>query len=254
MRVVMRVFFLFFSFMAEPAFAYSNEYAASAFQFLGYRPSYFLAGQPNTKVQLSLKTKFIQDLELHVAYTQLMFWDLFEKSSPFHDLNYNPEVFYRFHLAEAEKTWIDLGYQHESNGRDGPPSRSWDRLYLLYSQRTPLGQKTQIHWSISLWVPVSKDLENNDIIRYRGLWEANVTLLSFLGPFFERNDLTLRFFPGGRLGLNPLQGGRELTFRFNNPSTKAALPVLTLQVFQGQGEGLLDYRKKHWGLRGGFGF
>lgn len=237
------------------AYPYSNEYGTSAFQFLGYKPSYFLMGKPNTKLQLSLKTRVIDKVDVYLGYTQLMFWDLFKKSSPFVDLNYNPEAFYRFRFGEEKRNWVDVGYAHESNGKDGVDSRSWDRIYVLFSQQSflTLNEKSAVHWSVAAWAMVNRDYYNSDLQHYRGRWEANITVHD-LFDFFDRNDITLRFYPGGKSGLNPLKGGRELTIRFNTARSQRALPVVTLQFFQGYGESLLRYKDRVIGFRGGFGF
>lgn len=38
-----------------------------------FKPIYFLAGHPDTKIQLSFKVKFIKSLKLYFVYTQIMF-------------------------------------------------------------------------------------------------------------------------------------------------------------------------------------
>jgi phospholipase A1 len=240
--------------------AYSNETSEASIRLQGYRPSFLLLGRPEQKLQLSLKAQVIQGAGLYVAYTQLMFWELFLKdSSPFKDINFNPEAFYRFRLGSPENKeevrWIDVGYEHESNGRDGEFSRSWDRLFVLFSAESLIGKKdTRLQWSLKAWVPIDRDHTNRDILRYRGLWEANATLIDLFGPFFDRNDLTLRIYGGGRSGLDPLKGGQELTFRFNKWPDRKALPMLVIQAFNGYGEGLAFYNQKRFGIRGGFGF
>ena len=72
---------------------------------------------------------------LYFAYSQRSFWSLYdaERSRPFRETVFNPEVFYRWipKSATQELNWgLDGGYEHESNGQDIPESRSWDRLYI----------------------------------------------------------------------------------------------------------------------------
>ncbi|RZA07279.1 MAG: hypothetical protein EOP11_08175 [Proteobacteria bacterium] len=240
--------------------AYSNETSQAAVRLLGYRPSYALLGRPEQKLQLSLKAKVLDGADFYVAYTQIMFWDLFKrKSAPFTDVNYNPEAFYRFKLGTAgdleEVRWIDVGYEHESNGRDRADSRSWDRVYVLFSAESLIGKKDmRLQWSAKAWVPLDRDNTNRDILRYRGLYELNATLIDPFGPFFDRNDLTLRIYAGGKSALDPTKGGQELTFRFNKWPERKALPMIVLQAFNGYGEGLAFYNQKRVGLRAGFGF
>lgn len=67
--------------------------------------------------------------ELSFAFTQKAFWQLYDakNSRPFRETNYSPEIFLRY---GAKQFFIDLGYEHESNGQSDPESRSWDRAYL----------------------------------------------------------------------------------------------------------------------------
>jgi outer membrane phospholipase A len=73
-----------------------------------------------------------------------------------------------------------------------------------------------------------------------------------MGPSFELNDLTLRFYSGGSLWIQPWDGGRELTLRLRG-SSSAFLANAVFQVFQGFGESLLDYNQSYFGFRAGIG-
>lgn len=91
------------------------------------------------KFQLSLKVSLLQlgTSFLAVAYTQKAHWQIYdeEESRPFRETNYNPEIFFR---SGNGFNYIDLGFEHESNGREEPQSRSWDRVFLRgqYSSRS----------------------------------------------------------------------------------------------------------------------
>jgi len=98
--------------------------------------------------QLSFKLDLVQFSKgkVVVAYTQKSFFQVFDddNSRPFRETNYNPEVFYR--LGD-NFNFIDLGYEHESNGMEDPKSRSWDKVYLKFqfvSKNFKLSYKT---WS-----------------------------------------------------------------------------------------------------------
>lgn len=94
-----------------------------------------------TKIQLSLKIRIIQDQNLYFGYTQLMLWELERPDPYFSDVNYNPEFFYRFHLADRNTRWLDIGpFEHESNGKGGIDERSWDRTYIRYHDERALGK------------------------------------------------------------------------------------------------------------------
>lgn len=219
-----------------------------------YRPTYFLVGRPNTKIQFSFKAKVVRTTDLYFGYTQLMMWDLMKPSSPFRDLNYNPEVFYRLNFNTSTSHWLDLGFfEHESNGRDDEKSRSWDRSYLRYHSRFNLGEHWKLNWSIRAWIPYRLDATNADLARYRGVWEFQASLSNVLNAVFEADDLTLRLYPGGRLYINPLLGGQELTLR-GKIRARNFLPYVVAQVFHGYGENMLDYNESRYGARAGIGF
>ncbi len=219
-----------------------------------YRPTYFLVGHPDTKIQISLRAKMIRTTELYVAYTQLMMWDLFKPSAPFRDLNYNPEIFYRLQFNQRTAYWLDLGFfEHESNGRDGAASRSWDRTYLRYHSSVQLAEKWELFWSLKAWVPYRYDVTTPDFARYRGVWEFEAELRNIFGQLFESDDLTLRLYPGGQYYTNPWLGGQELTLR-GKIRAHNFLPYVVVQVFHGYGEDMIDYKQNRFALRAGLGF
>lgn len=87
------------------------------------------------KYQFSLRIPFFGDGRRNtffVAYTQKSVWQIYDKdnSRPFRETNYNPEFFYR---TGGDRVFGDLGYAHESNGREDPASRSWDTVYLRFA-------------------------------------------------------------------------------------------------------------------------
>jgi outer membrane phospholipase A len=218
-----------------------------------YKPIDFLLAKPYTKIDISFKTRLLQNQNVYFAYTQLMMWKLFYYNPYFYDLNYSPEFFYRSYV-QGQKRWIDFApFQHESNGFGYAKERSWNRSYVRYHSENSLNHRATILWSVTGWVPYNYETTVPDIIRYRGLYELNATISDFLGPFFEVGDLTIRLYPGGPSGLNPSAGGQELTFRFKLARQKF-LPPLELQLFHGFGEDILDYKIRHTDVRVGFGF
>lgn len=233
--------------------ALADEAAPSFVHFKQFKPVYALLGTPDAKLQLSFKIQPVPNFELYFGYTQLMVWDVYRPSDPMRSVDFDPEFSYRIHLDPAADRWIDLGlFEHESNGRDGNASREWNRVYVLYHSSERLGEQLQALWSIKFWVPLLRKT-NRDIAQYRGIWEGEFTLRNFLGPFFGENTLALRFYPGGPYLIDPLKGGRELTFRFK--TAKQALGLMYVaQVFQGYGENLYDYRQSRFGVRAGVGF
>ena len=219
-----------------------------------YKPMYFLLGVTYTKIQLSLKTQIVKDLPLYFGYSQLMMWDLFTSSPFFHDLNYNPEFFYRWMLDPTRDRWLDFGpFDHESNGLGGANERSWNQFYIRYHMSKKLGEKCKLIYSFKLLYSYWFNPSNTDLPQYRGVWETEITLSNFLGPFFEFDDLSLRLYPGGTSYTDPTQGGQELTFRAKSAG-RSFLPLFVMQLFHGYAENLLNYQENRFVFRAGFGF
>lgn len=217
-----------------------------------YKPTFFLLGKPITKVQLSFKVQILRGVPLHFGFTQLMMWDLFKESAPFRDLNYNPELFYRLSISEEKKRSLDVGLEHESNGKLEPDSRSWNRTYLRYTQRET-GKDHKWWWSLKVWYPFSVDDSTRKLLEHRGVWEFQIAGSSLFKSIFEVNELILRIYAGGRSRVNLGLGGQELTYREKGSERKFLLP-LYLQIFHGYGENQLDAGDNHWGFRAGIGF
>ena len=220
-----------------------------------YKPAYFLQGQPDTKIQVSLKLRLAQGHNLYLGYTQLMIWQFIRQNSHFSDVNYNPEIFYRCHLDERSR-WVDLGiFEHESDGKSGTTTaRSWNRTYLRGHDEWSLGDGMRLRAEFKAWVPYLLDPASKNLPQYRGLYETNLILSNVIGGIFDRDDLILRLYPGGASDVNPAQGGQELTLRLHPRRPKSAVPVVTLQVFHGFAESLLTYRRSYWAWRAGIGF
>mgnify|MGYP000293820075 FL=1 len=72
---------------------------------------------------------------LGASYTQKSWWQLSnsDESSPFRETNYEPQLFLGFATDYNFAGWtlrdVEMGYNHDSNGRSDPTSRSWNRLY-----------------------------------------------------------------------------------------------------------------------------
>jgi phospholipase A1 len=253
--VFLLLLFVFICSFAGRARAYTDEFNGTHWQLQEYKPNYFLLSNHLSKLELSLKIKVLESADLYFAYSQFMFWALWENSQPFRDLNYNPEFFYRLYFFPDKKNGFDLGlFEHESNGQGGDQSRGWNRTYARFFQTIEMGQTVRFYWSVKAWVPYIFDSTSMDIDRYRGLYEFNLILAEFMGPWFDRNDLTLRLYPGGPSKVNPIAGGQELTFRANLKCLEWFLPMVIVQLFHGYGDSLLNYKQNSFVLRAGIGF
>jgi phospholipase A1 len=241
-------------FFVTPAFAYHDEVAEKPNTFSYYKPIYFIAGHPDTKIELSIKMKAMPEAELYFGYTQLMMWDLRKPSDPMRDINYAPEAFYRVPLGDSKKTWLDIGLlEHESNGRDGWETRSWNRSYLRIFNEFSLVGDLKLDTSFRAWIPYGYDELSHDLPQYRGVYEAIVTLSHFVGGYLADSDLTFRLYGGGPHSINPTKGGQEVTLRIKLNGQKF-IPSIVAQFFNGYGENQLDADRKNTSWRVGIGF
>ncbi len=126
--------------------------------------------------RISAKVRF-KDWPLYFAYNQTSFWQAYSKadSAPFRESNYNPELFLRFEPGNwlSSKWGFDAGIDHESNGKELPDSRSWNRVYA--TAWLPLENDV---WQIKIWSRMKEDAkksptdargdDNPDITDYYG--------------------------------------------------------------------------------------
>jgi phospholipase A1 len=213
--------------------------------------NYFISGRPDTKVQLSFKMRIVHDFDLFFAYTQTMFWDLFTKdSSPFTDLNYNPDLFYRWYLENGMFKGIDLGFEHRSNGRDQLDSRSWNRSYVTARTEFHIGPK-RAEWNSKFYYFSQLDSTNQDIPYQLGFIETSLAVKDLFPSFLREAEIQLTITPGGTFELSNIRGSQELGFRFRLP-VKSFDPFIYFQLYNGFNESLLFYKENRTTYRIGF--
>jgi len=190
------------------------------------------------KFQLSLKVKLWQDIfgkdvDLWFGYTQKSFWQLYDfaESSPFRETNYEPEMLFNFRthfrLLGMDARMITVGFNHQSNGRSEPYSRSWNRIVGnlgLERGNTTLFLKTWYR------IPDSDEKDNNpDLDDYMGhgeIWGYYVWNRHRFGVMLRNN-----------LKFNDNRGAVQLEWTIPI-SEKVGFYI---QYFNGYGESLLDY-------------
>ena len=132
------------------------------------------------KFQVSFQTKLVNNLfdqqaDLWFGYTQVSYWQAFNTdiSSPFRETNYEPEIFASFRsdyeLLGLNGGVFKLGVVHQSNGRAGVLSRSWNRVFAEF-----VLEQRDFALSFKPWVRVeeSDDDNNPDITDYLGNYEV----------------------------------------------------------------------------------
>lgn len=179
-------------------------------------------------------------LPLYFAYSQRSFWSVYDskRSRPFRETVYNPEVFWRWAappIKDGVFRWgADAGYEHESNGRDIPESRSWDRVYLA-----PFIERGGTAAQLKLWYRLPEDEkddendakgdDNPDIDDYMGYGELHV---------YRRFNPNERFHLMGLL--NPGTGNGAIQLEYSWRIGDGDL-FWTAYAFHGYGESLTDY-------------
>lgn len=198
------------------------------------------------KFQISLKKALLEDVLglneiVYFAYTQIAWWQLYAESAPFRELNYAPELFASFHFEpEAFKILkgAKIGFMHQSNGKDGSDSRSWNRLYmnLLFASK-------RVAFIPRVWyvIPESSLNENKDIRKYLGNFDIK---LSYLGK-----DTFAYLLWRNNLNFKHNKGAIELNVGFDLLDNGVFWYV---QYFNGYGESLIDYKKHMNKLSVGF--
>jgi phospholipase A1 len=196
-----------------------------------------------TKFQFSAKSEIgnYRDLEflgfrnfrLWGAFTQQAFWQAFNvgNSSPFRETNYEPELIGTFGTGNA-RGWklLNLGFSHQSNGRNEPDSRSWNRLYLQGGwEWDDLYVMGRGWWRIP--ETPSKD-DNPDLSRYAGRAE----LIAHWLP--DRDDEIILLL---RSNLDPHGHKGFLQLDWASPFKIGRSSQLNLQLTSGYGDSLIDY-------------
>ena len=199
------------------------------------------------KFQISFKVPLvddflIEDSTLWMGYSQVSLWQVYntDASSPFRETNYEPELLWTIptglKLFGANLEGVTLGFNHQSNGRSGLLSRSWNRVYANFVL-------ARNRWAFSFrpWYRIpehERDDDNPDIDDYLGYadfgaaykWKG-MTLSTQLRNNFRHTDNHTSV----TLGLSfPLPGRLKGYVEYVN----------------GYGETLIDYnhRNKRFGL------
>lgn len=189
------------------------------------------------KFQLSFKTKILQGFlwgkaDLWVAYTQVSHWQIYNSdlSRPFREINYEPEIILNFpvnfNIFGFKTRMVAASFNHESNGRSLPNTRSWNRLILFAGFERK-------NWNIYIrpWyvIPESNG-DNPDISNYIG--NGDLTLI------YSKNRSVYSFEGSHNFNFKGEMRG-SASFSWSYP-IKGNLKGY-LQVTHGYGNSLIDY-------------
>ena len=227
---------------------------------MAYRPIYVLAGSevPNVKFQFSTKVPLLFPggpdqpdpvlSNLYFGYTQVSLWDIHEPGKAIIDTTFEPELFFamqsppppvEFQGFRASGVGLQLGVQHESNGRAHEASRNANYFYL--QPTLFFGYRQAVHGEVA--------------VKGRTFF-STLHGNSDLEDFYGHVELfgAVRFGDGlhvtatGRIGDDPGKGAIQLdvTYPLRRLRVDAYFHV---QYFNGYTESLLDYREHHQALR-----
>jgi len=199
--------------------------------------------------QLSFKVKLWADIlgqeaDLWIAYTQRSFWQYynFEDSSPFRETNYEPELLLNFRtdytLLGLRGRFINVGFNHQSNGQSEPLSRSWNRIVANAGF-----ERGDFSLLLKGWYRIPEAVADDD----------NPNIEDYLG---YGEIWAYYFWKGNRFAV---MLRNNLDFKTNRGAVQLewSFPLIErvsgyLQYYNGFGESLLDYN--HRVNRIGIGF
>jgi phospholipase A1/A2 len=181
------------------------------------------------------------------AYTGRAWWQVYdgERSRPFREYNHEPEFFAALPISGVQALgWnvrmASIGFNHQSNGRSAPESRSWNRIVgEVYADHG-----TSMWSSLKVWkrLPEKAKLNPTDsngddnpaISRYMGNFEFK---LGWLQPQSHQLTLTTR---------KSLQSGGKGALQLDWSHPIKTTPSLRwyVQGFSGYGDSLIDYNQK----------
>ncbi len=246
--------------MEEPSpwrkrFDQESEWRREGLSLIPYKSNYFLPFTYNTaphgtsrhrpqhreaKFQFSFKILVLDEIldreaHLYFGYTQLALWQIYdrERSSPFRDTNYEPEIMLTMdtqkELSGVVFRQTDIGLVHQSNGVNDPDSRSWNRLYARFKF-----DRDGLACAVRPWVRIpdsSSGDDNKHIERYMGYGDLEVA--------YSRKNHILSILARNNLRSEGNKGAIEVNYSF--PLTR----ILTgmLQYFNGYGETLIDFNR-----------
>src|SRR5688500_7473490 len=192
------------------------------------------------KFQLSFKTKVMENVldspgDLWFGYSQVSYWQVGNSrySSPFRETNYEPEATFVYPLqigaGDLRLRFASITLNHQSNGRSGSLSRSWNRL---------IGEAAAEYGPWSFHVRPS-----TRVLARGGERDDNPDIEDFAG----RGELRVVHRAGGHVltltGRHSLRsgsrshGGAQLDWAFPIAGSMNG----HVQVFTGYGQNLIDY-------------
>lgn len=223
--------------------------------FTLFKDNYFTVGttirnrpsreNSDVKFQISFaqrvtKTTLPGNSFIFIMYTQKTLWNVFQESMPMRDLNFNPGIGWTFPFFSKGRYAgkLTMLIEHESNGRDGDASRSWNKI--SFSGSTIIDRWLSVHAKV--WIPIIDGMNNKDILHYAGIYQHGFVVNTPDRNFIWSLMLTKRL--GNLFNYN-------VTAEFSWRIWKRSNQYFFVQYYNGYGENLLDYNRFRSRLRAG---
>ncbi|RKN78684.1 phospholipase A [Ulvibacterium marinum] len=225
--------------------------------FTIYGDNYFLTGSTlgespasdnsDAKFQIGFKQrltnkKFLWGSYLFFTYRQKVFWDIYKESYPFRETNYNPSLalFKPFFKDSKFHSFLQVQFEHESNGRDGANSRSWNFFSATYNTYI----SDNLSGSLKIWIPLKPPVENKNITEFRGYQQLDLAYRLNKNIIF---DTEIRKAPSFDWKGSLVVGA---SYRISQRSNQ----FIYLQYYMGYSEELITFDESTYRLRIGIAF
>lgn len=223
----------------KPTYILPYYYTGSPFEsiYIGNTPDNEQIQRYEVKFQLSFKVPVVKSLfrdgtNLYLAYTQLSYWQAYNRTAFFRETNYEPELFLANEInwrltKNLHINFLNIGIVHESNGHGGDLERSWNRIYL-----EAISEYDNLMVSIKPWYIIRDAATlkyNKDIGDYLGYGEITIAY-KYQNQVLAFQVHSLFEFGGGRIT-------GEFTWSFPLTSFINAY----VDVFSGYGQSLIEY-------------
>ena len=189
--------------------------------------------------QLSFKVRLVDSLfgedgDIWFGYTQRSFWQVYNKdeSRPFRETNYEPELMVTFPVNYRafglRGGLLGISLNHQSNGRNDPVSRSWNRIVGMAGFETQ-----QMSLIARLWYRIPEDDADDDnpsIEDYMGQGDLLFT--------WEAGEHELQALIKSNFEFDDLKAGMQLSWSGPFPGTNAIRWYA--QYYYGYGESMID--------------
>jgi phospholipase A1 len=189
------------------------------------------------KYQLSFKVPIWRNIfgslsSLYFAYTQMSYWQAYNKYAFFRSTDFEPEVFlanhFAWHLGQTlQLNFINFGLVHQSNGFGNNLERSWNRAYMQITASTEHFMFTLKPWIV--FHDNTYNRQNPDMAYYLGHEEIIMA--------FKYGSQVVAIDTRNLLESRGKRTGTTVTWSF--PVTKYINGYL--QVFTGYGQSLIEY-------------